>query len=244
MDGVLYRGDVVIPGAADAMRRLRQSGLKIVALTNNARAHAADYERKLSGLDIVLPASDILTAGAVTGRWLAEQHGAPSVFVAGSEALRQALLAAGCRESDAPDFVVAGIDLAMPLSRLAEAARHLHRGARLVASNPDRRLPVPGGFEPESGAVVAFLEAASGQTATVIGKPNRPIFDYALERLELPRESVLVVGDTVDTDIAGAAGANLRSAHVASGNPFPPACDFEPTVKVADLAELADLLLR
>ena len=153
------------------------------------------------------------------------------------------MLAAGCRESTTPAYVVAGIDLAMPLSRLAEAAAHLHRGARLIASNPDRMLPTVTGFAPECGAVIAFLEAASGQTATVVGKPNRPIYDLALQRLGLPRDAVMMVGDTVDTDIAGAAGANLRSAHVASGNPFPAGTPYQPTVRVADLAELADRLL-
>ena len=97
--------------------------------------------------------------------------------------------------------------------------------------------------EPESGAVVAFLEAASGQTATVVGKPSRDIFELALERLGLPRDEVMMVGDSIDTDIAGAIGVNLRSALVASGNPAMTEQHYEPSLKVADLAELAQRLL-
>lgn len=242
MDGVLYRGHEPVPGAAEAMRRLRDAGLDLMAVTNNARARAGDYADKLAGLGIELPAARIVTSGEATARHLAGLTPGAGVFVAGSAALREELLAAGLTESDHPDYVVAGIDLAMPLSRLAEATRHLLRGARLVASNPDRLLPVADGFEPECGPVVAFLEAASGQTALVAGKPHRPIFDLALDRLGLPRDTVVMVGDTVDTDIAGAVGSGLRSALVASGNSAP-ATAFEPTVRVADLAELARLLL-
>jgi NagD protein len=97
--------------------------------------------------------------------------------------------------------------------------------------------------EPEAGAVVEFLEAASGQTAYIVGKPNAAIFALALARLELPADRVAMVGDTADTDIAGATLTGLRSIQVASGNAADAASPHQPTAHLADLAALADLLL-
>ncbi|MDP6345125.1 MAG: HAD-IIA family hydrolase [Alphaproteobacteria bacterium] len=243
MDGVLYRGPEPIPGAAEAVSALRAAGIGIVALTNNARAAADDYADRLAGMGIDLPAGNIITSGQATARYLKEQAEAPAVFVAGSPALRQEVLAAGATESERPDFVVAGVDLEMPLAALAEAVRHLDAGARLIASNPDRRVPGAQGFEPEAGAVQAFLEAASGQTAVVPGKPNRLIFEMALERLGRRRQAVAVVGDSPDTNIAGANGAGLRSVLLASGNADPGDSPHRPTERLADLAALAERLL-
>ncbi|MDP6833385.1 MAG: HAD-IIA family hydrolase, partial [Alphaproteobacteria bacterium] len=236
MDGVLYHGGVAVPGAAAAVANLQGAGIEIVALTNNARASAQDYSSKLAALGIELAAERIVTAGQATAQYLAAQTEAPGVFIAGSAALAEELRAAGAVESEQPAFVVAGFDMDMPLSRLSEAVGHLHRGARLIASNPDKVLPGESGVEAEAGAVVAFLEAASGQTAYVAGKPNSAIFALALQRLGLAADTVAVVGDTADTDIAGATAAGLRSIQVGSGNPVDPGSPHQPTAHMTDLA--------
>lgn len=245
MDGVLYRGANPLPGAAAAVTELQQAGISIMAVTNNARARSADYAQRLAAMGIELPAERILTAGQAVARHLLTEAPGASIFVTGSAALRNELLQAGLRESDRPDYVVAGYDPELTLSDLADATAHLLRGARLIASNPDRRIPGSRGPEPECGAVIAYLEAAGGQPATVVGKPHRALFDLALERLGLPRDAVMMVGDTVATDIAGAVNAGLRSALVASGNDNDGDRDarYEATVEVDDLADLARRLL-
>jgi HAD superfamily hydrolase (TIGR01450 family) len=243
MDGVLYRGGAAIPGAPEAVAALQAAGIKIVALTNNARASAQEYSAKLAGLGIALAAPNIITAGQAAAQYLAAQSGAPKVFIAGSEALRRELQLSGAVESEEPEYVVAGIDLEMRLSTLAEAVGHLHRGAKLIATNPDPVLPGGQGMEPEAGAVVAFLQAASGQTAYVVGKPNRDIFMLAVAQLGLRGEVVAVVGDTAETDIAGATVAGLRSIQLASGNRVKPDSPHRATANMADLAAVADRLL-
>ncbi|NQV59576.1 MAG: HAD-IIA family hydrolase [Alphaproteobacteria bacterium] len=243
MDGVLYRGPEAIPGAPEAIAALQAAGIKIVTLTNNARATAADYSAKLAGLGIDLPAASIITAGQATAQYLAAQAQAPSVFIAGSEALRHELQLIGAVESQHPEYVVAGIDLDMRLSTLAEAVGHLHRGAKLIATNSDPMVPGGQGMEPEAGAVVAFLQTASGQTAYVVGKPNREIFALAMAKLGLPEKEVVVVGDTAETDIAGAAAAGLRSIQVASGNQVRADSPHQATAIMADLTAVADRLL-
>ena len=106
----------------------------------------------------------------------------------------------------------------MTVADLGLAASHLLNGAELVVSNADRLIPTARGFEPEAGAVTAFLESATGKTAHVVGKPNSDVFELAIEALGMPRERILVVGDTPETDLAGARAAGLRAAHVQSGN--------------------------
>lgn len=236
MDGVLYRGDEPVDGSAEAVRTLLDHGLEIVYLTNNARRTPKEYAETLAAFDIDLDPSHILTSGMAVARYLADEDAAPKVHIVGSAALRNTILAAGAVESDESDYVVAGIDGGLKIDDLTPAIRHLAAGARLLASNPDAVIPTRHGPEPEAGPVVAFLEAASGKTARVFGKPDAAIFELAIERLGVARESVVMVGDTPATDIAGARAAGLRSILVASGNPAPePTAEQEPTARFADL---------
>jgi Icc protein len=245
MDGVLYRGDTPIDGSAEAVRALQDAGLRVVCLTNNARHSPQEYAGKLCGFGISIPAADIVTSGDAVARYLAGKETAPKVHIVGSAALRQTVLAAGAVESDAPDYVVAGIDLELTLADMIPAVRYLARGAELVASNGDAVIPTPQGPEPEAGPVIAFLEAASGRKAIVPGKPAPAIFELALERLGVSREEAVMIGDTPETDIAGARAAGLRSIMVETGNAA--ASDpeeREATVRVADLRAAVELLTQ
>ncbi len=242
MDGVLYRGDDPIDGVAAAMAALQSSGIELVALTNNARSSAMEYSAKLAGLGMDLPADRIITAAEATARYLSDQDAAATVFIAGGEVLAREIRAVGAVESQNPAFVVAGFDMDMKLSTLSQAVAHLHNGAHLIATNPDPMLPVGTGVEAEAGAVIAFLETASGQTAYVVGKPNKIIFQQALASLSCGAEAVAVVGDTAATDIAGATASGLRSIQVASGNPGTPGEPHQPTAHMASLVEIAEHL--
>lgn len=245
MDGVLFQGDSPVDGSADAVRALQDAGLRVACLTNNARRTPTDYADKLRGFGIGIAAESIVTAGDAVAHYLSSQGPAPKVHIVGSAALRRTVLAAGAVESDTPDFVVAGIDLDLRLADLTPAVRHLANGAQLVASNPDPVIPTPHGPEPEAGPVIAFLETASGRKATVLGKPQPAIFDLALERLGLDRAEVVMIGDTPQTDIAGALAAGMRSILVESGNAGAAETDgLEPTARVADLRAAADFLLK
>ena len=219
MDGVLYRGDSAIATTPPAMAALAEAGIAVVTVTNNARSSPAAYSEKLAGFGIDLPAERVITSGTALTAFLAARKSDATVFVAGSEELRRVVAAAGVREVDGvPTYVVAGIDADMTVADLSLAASHLLNGAELVVSNADRLIPTARGFEPEAGAVTAFLESATGKTAHVVGKPNPDVFELAIETLGMPRERILVVGDTPETDLAGARAAGLRAAHVQSGN--------------------------
>jgi len=241
LDGVVYRGDVPIAGSVECLNWAVEHGYRLAALTNNARASAAHYRRKLGEMGLNTAGLVVVTAAHATVRMLTELN-ATGVFVAAHENVRGTIRDSGIAESDSPSHVVAGIDEDMPLSRLTEAVRHLRRGAVLVATNDDRTIPSADGLAPEAGAVVAYLEAASGQKALIAGKPGRIMYDMALEQLGLPADAAVMIGDTLETDIQGANNAGIASVLVQSGNPPDPLSQAIPDMTMADLAALGPAL--
>jgi len=243
LDGVLYRDAEPIPGGPEFVAWAGEAGYALAAITNNAARTAEDYADKLRAMGYAIPAARILTAGAATARWFAARTPAAKVHVVGPAALWRELQAIGCVQAgEAADYVVAAIAPETTVGDLGRAAAILRAGAKLVMTNPDPIRPVPGGYAPEAGAVQAFLEAAGGVEAIVVGKPNPFIFELALARLELPAEACLMVGDTPETDILGGRRSGMATALVETGSPTAAADKIGPTVRVADLAELRALL--
>ena len=244
MDGVLNRGDQEMPGAAAFMAGLARNAVPHVLLTNNARATPEAYSAKLQRFGIAVDPERILTSGMVAARYLAGS-GVRSVAAIGPDALIEACAAAGLATSSRPDAVVVGISDALTVADLHEAVRLASEGARILVTNPDPVVPGPLGAEPETGAVRAFLEAALGRPVASVGKPHRLAFEMARDRLSLPADRVAVVGDTLETDIAGAVAAGMRSVLVGTGNRNDRRDGTpQPTLEVADLTELAGLLRR
>jgi HAD superfamily hydrolase (TIGR01450 family) len=241
LDGVVYRGDEVIAGAPELFAYLAKTRRVVGAITNNALKTGAEFSQKLAGMGIDLPGDRIVTSGWAAARYVTEIKPGAQVFVVGGDALSRELSAVGAIESDTPDFVIAGIDLSLTLQCLSEAAVHVRAGAKLVVTNPDLTVPTEDGVRAGSGAVQAFIEAAGGARATVIGKPKRGIFQQALMHLELTVEETMMVGDTAETDIAGASAAGLRSVMVESGNANATTdCGVVPTLRIADAAALLE----
>ena len=240
LDGVVYRGEEVIPGAPELFAYLAESGRVVGAITNNALKTGAEYSQKLAGMGIDLPGERIVTSGWAAARYVTEAKPGARVFIVGGDALRRELSAAGAVESKTPDFVVAGIDLSLTLQCLSDASIHVRAGAKLIVTNPDLTVPIEGGLRAGSGAVQAFIEAVGDARATVIGKPQPGIFQQALTGLGLRVEETIMIGDTAETDIAGASAAGLRSVMVESGNANATDDGVVPTLRVTDAAALLE----
>lgn len=242
LDGVLYCGSEPMPGASGFVEFLAASGLRFVCLTNNAERSAAQISHRLASMGIGVPEDRIITSGWAMGAYLRSRAAAPRVHILGSPALRDVVLSAGAVEAAEADFVVVGIHSDIRVADLTVAARRIRAGARFLATNLDATRPSPHGPEPECGAMVAFLEAASGREATALGKPDHRMFEAALGRLALPAEEVVMIGDTVETDIVGAVAAGLRS--ILLGPPPSPALPLvlRPTLCVATLGEVQHAL--
>jgi Icc protein len=242
LDGVIYRGDAPVEGAAEFLVDVMSSGRQVIAITNNARSTVQQYQKKLSGMGIELNEAQIITSAEAMASHLAQFKVPPKVYFAAPAALRREILAIGAVESDQPDFVVAGIDDELTVAALNRAVHHLARGARLLVSNVDVSIPTTQGRVAEAGAIVAFLETASGQTAQTFGKPNAAIFELALSRAGCQAANAIVIGDTYDTDILGANRVGIRSVYVNSGNPPNEESFAIPDVVIDDITGLRVLL--
>lgn len=217
LDGTLFRGSRAIDGAVET---LADVGCRTLFLTNNASRSAGDVAEHLRGLGFSARADDVITSGQCAAGLLAAELalGSP-VLVVGSEALAGEVLAVGLRPvrlwSDSPVAVVQGFSPDVGWRDLSEAALAINAGTPWVATNPDLTLPTERGLVPGNGSLVAALRAATGRAPRVAGKPYAPIFRDALSRGDFRR--ALVVGDRLDTDIAGANSAGLPSLLVLSG---------------------------
>ena len=221
LDGVVYRGDQPVPGAAEAIADLRGRGRRIVFLTNNSARTPKQVAEKLVGMGIPADPDEVVTSALAAAALVAGAVGTPATaFVVGEEGVRRALADAGLEvidgRPDHADVVVVGWDRSADYDKLRTASVLVQRGARLVATNADASYPAPGGeLWPGAGALLAAVETATGATADVAGKPHRPLFDEALRRAGT--ENVLVVGDRIETDVEGAIGAGLDVVLALSG---------------------------
>lgn len=224
LDGTIYLGDELLPGAQRLVERLRELGRAPLFLTNNPTRDPQMYADKLTRLGLPTPAGAVVNTVLTMTAWLLRHAPGAGVFVIGEEPLCRALAAAGVRLTERPeeiDVVVASYDRTFDYRKLQIAFDALwqHRRARLVTTNPDAYCPVgPGRGEPDAAAITAAIEAATGVRCEVnVGKPSRIMLDTALAVLGLRAEDCVMVGDRLHTDIAMALDAGTDSALVLTG---------------------------
>ena len=221
-DGTLWRGEEPLPGLRELNAFADSHGIRFVVVTNNSTRTPLDFQRKLQRFGLHVTPSQIITCALVAARYL-KQHCPPEsdVYVIGEEGLHSAVSEAGFRILDdaatPAQAVVAGGDSTLTYAKLKYATLHLQRGAMFIGTNPDVVSPSEEGLLPECGTILAALHAASGIQPIVMGKPEQPLYEMALEVLQLPAERVLMVGDRADTDLLGAQRMNMRHALVTTG---------------------------
>ena len=241
LDGVIWLGHEPIPGAADAVARLRQAGHRVLFVTNNSASRRGDVEQRLGAMGI--PATDDVVTSAMAAASLVSEG--DRVHVIGGPGLIEALAGVGAvvvNGVDA-DVVIVGRDTKFDFDKLDAASEAIRRGARFIATNDDATYPTPRGLEPGNGALVAAVATAAGAKPEIAGKPHEPI--AAVVRKILGSDGdVVAVGDRADTDgeFAGTLGARfglvLSGVTKAADLPVTPA----PDLVADDLAGLADQL--
>jgi phosphoglycolate/pyridoxal phosphate phosphatase family enzyme len=221
LDGTIYLGDALIPGAARAIETLKGAGVRIGYLTNKPIEPRDAYARKLTRLGVPTGPEEVVTSSLVLAGWLRRQLPGATLFVVGEAPLLAELAGAGFVLTDDParvDVVVAAFDRTFDYRKLTIAMRAIKRGARFVATNPDRTCPTPEGEIPDCAAVVGAIEGCTGRRVEMIaGKPSAVMLDVALERLAIGRRDCLMVGDRLETDILMGRRAGVRTALVLSG---------------------------
>ncbi len=222
LDGVVWVGREVIPGAAETLRELARRGRGLVFVTNNPGRPAAVYADRLLDAGVEVAAERIVTAGESTARLAAAAvPPAAAAFVIGAEAFHDSVAGEGLELVDGEsareaDVVVVSGHRGFDYEELLTATLALQGGAKLVATSRDPTLPMPDGPWPGTGAILAAVETASGASAEIGGKPEHHIFDLARERLGEPGR-VAMVGDRVASDIEGGRRAGLDTVLVLSG---------------------------
>lgn len=243
MDGVLYRGKTLIPGAASFVERLLQSRQPFLFLTNNAEQTALDLRLKLERLGINgLTEDNFITSAMATAMFLQSQKPNATIYVIGGGGLINELYKAGFSISEtAPDYVVVSKTTAFNYDQLKKAVRLIDRGAHFIGTNPDMVDPMEEGNEPAAGALLAAIAAATGKKPYIVGKPNALMMTLATRKLGVHPDDTLMIGDRMDTDIVGGMEAGMKTCLVLSGvttaemlNQFP----YRPTYILNHVGEL------
>lgn len=218
MDGVIYRGSELIPGADRFIALLRQQGIPFLFLTNNSQRTRRDVVTKLKRMGIDVEERHIFTCAMATARFLAAQKKGGTAYVIGEGGLLQALHSNGYSIVDQdPDYVVVGEGRSLNFEMIEAAVRMIMNGAKLVATNLDPNCPTQHGLRPGCGAIVAMLESATGQKAFSVGKPSPVMMRSARKELGLATAQVTMIGDTMETDILGGVEMGYNTALVLSG---------------------------
>ncbi|MFO0938973.1 MAG: TIGR01457 family HAD-type hydrolase [Gemmataceae bacterium] len=246
MDGVLYRGSQLIPGADRFISELRHRDIPFRFLTNNSQRTRRDIVARLVRMGIAIEEEHVFTCAMATARYLAEQKPGGTAFVIGEGGLLTALHQNGFAVVDHdPDYVVVGEGRTFNLELVEAATRMIVAGAKLIATNLDPNCPTEKGLRPGCGALVALLEVATGVKAFSVGKPSPIMMRAARKELGLSTDQTTMIGDTMETDILGGVQLGFRTVLVLTGGTKQDDLGryaYRPDLVVSSLAEFADLL--
>lgn len=218
MDGVIYHGHRLIPGALDFVSRLREGGHKFLFLTNNSQWTPRDLRHRLDQIGIQVEESAFHTAALATAEFLHQQKPGGTAYVIGGAGLTNALYGVGYTLTERkPDYVVVGDTRSYDYEKIERAVRLILNGARFIATNLDLTGPSEEGIQPAYGALVAPIELATGRKPYFIGKPNPLMMRTALRKLGAHSAEAFMVGDRMDTDIIAGMEAGMRTILVLSG---------------------------
>jgi glycerol 3-phosphatase-2 len=246
LDGCVWIGPEAIPGSIEAIEAIRAAGLRLAFVTNNSWYSGEDQVAKLWGLGVQASLADVVTVGGAMQHLLAETRQGRTAFVLGSEPMFRHVQEAGLKIMNGTDLatradvVVVSATLQLNYEDLKNASLAARRGGDLLATGRDPTYPMPEGYWPGTGSILAAVETASGCTASIVGKPEPQLFLTALDRLGEGR--TLVIGDRLDSDVLGASRAHLDAALVLTGETSAEeaaaATKPRPVAVAADLREL------
>ncbi len=232
LDGTVYLGEAALPGAVESITQLRRQGKRVLFVSNKPLEPRESYARKLTKLGIPATAGDVITSAFVLGYHLARTEPHLRLYVIGEENLLNELRGHGLQivpeftDQDSKevirpmgvDAVVVAFDRTLTYRKLNTAYQALRNGARFFATNADKACPMPGGAIPDAGGTIAALEHMTGRKLELLaGKPSNLITEVALQKLNLPADQVMMVGDRLETDIFMGQQAGMHTAVTLTG---------------------------
>ncbi len=220
LDGTVYLGDELLPGAGEAIMQLKRRS-RVLYLTNKPLQMPADYAAKLTRLGIETSPEEIVSSTNALVLYLAKHASTARLFVIGEPPLIELLRSTGYEVVDGEEgveVVVVSFDRTFTYRKLQVAFDAVRQGARIVATNPDAYCPTPEGGLPDCAAILAAVEASTGARAeAIVGKPSPHMATTMLDRLGMPARDTLLAGDRLTTDVRMANEAGLASALVLTG---------------------------
>lgn len=254
LDGVVWNGSRPVPGAGDAVRRIKEAGIQVRFVSNNSGLGADGLHARLVKLGIPAEREEVVAASEVLAKAIARKERRATVYLIGSAAFKKELEAQGLRVIDEPeeidyltDFLVVSADRELTWAKLTSALRCLQKGAVFAAPNVDPVYPSSDGMVPGSGAVVAAVSAmVKRQPDLMVGKPNPQMLLEAAKSMQLTPEECIMVGDSLDSDLAAAQNAGMRSVLVLSGTATREDLErssYRPEAVMDSIAGLPDLLI-
>ena len=249
MDGVLWRGNTPLPGLEKLFAFLHKQAIPFMLATNNANKTPTQYQQRLANFGVTIKRENVLTSSLATAAYLQnELEPGSKIFVIGADGIREAITEAGFTivpDSSRPvAAVVSAIDFALTYDKLKHAVLLIQRGARFVGSNGDLSFPAEDGFHPGAGSILAAIQAATGVTPTVIGKPEPYMFKVAVQKMGTKPEETAMIGDRLETDILGGQRAGLKTILVTTGVDNEASIQekgIEPDVIFSGINELVDV---
>jgi len=220
LDGTVYLGEQLIPGAAVAITALREAGRRVAFLSNKPLQTRDDYAAKLSRLGVPATADDVINSSLVLARHLRTLDAGAPVYVIGEPPLQAEMTAHGfeVRDDERVRWVVIAFDRTFTYAKLNIALQAVRGGARLIATNPDRTCPVEGGEIPDCAGMIAAVEAVTDtKVELIVGKPSPIILEVALRALGCAASESVIVGDRVETDMVMGKRLGLATILVLSG---------------------------
>jgi arabinose operon protein AraL len=220
LDGTVYRGEQLIPGAGAVIAALRGAGRRVAFLSNKPLQTRGEYALKLSRLGVPAGPDDVINSSLVLARYLRDLDPGAPVFVIGEPPMIAEMRAHGfeVREDERVRWVVIAFDRTFTYAKLNTALQAVKGGARLIATNPDRTCPVEGGEIPDCAGMIAAVEAVTGrQVEVIVGKPSPIILEVALAALGVSPAEAVMVGDRIETDITMGKRLGLATILVLSG---------------------------
>lgn len=246
LDGTVNMGDIPLDGAIDTLNALTKAGKQVCFVTNNSSKAKTDYYKKIRGLGYQADMSQIITSGMATAQFLSRHRPYKSVYVLGTDALKQEMSDYGIELSDDGDIVVLGFDTSLTYDKLFHACILLEKGREFIATHPDFVCPSDLGNMPDVGAMVAMIEKTNGRTpSVVIGKPFPPMAEFVFDHCSVDAERVAMVGDRLYTDIMFGINNKMTSVLVFTGETTPEmltASDVKPDFVLNSINDILGLV--
>ena len=249
MDGTFYLDNHLLEGALRFIDVIVAPGRDYLFLTNNSSRNRRYYAEKITRLGLPIAEDKIFTSGEATALHLKSSYLGARLYVVGTEFLEDEFRQFGFTLDDQnPELAVLGFDTTLTYAKLWKLCDFVRSGLPYIATHPDLNCPTRGGFMPDIGAMIAFVQAATGRTPDqVVGKPNRTIIDALVQKIEVPLENLAMIGDRLYTDVALGKTTGMTTILVMSGETQP--ADLEQTPYKPDyifrhLGEVADHLLE